>query len=270
MNNQFWDEVFGTRGIRIAAVAALSLLAVFLLVETIANAQNLGRLMTPPVATINVNGTGKSTAVPTIATITFTVMESAPTVEAAQTAATAKANAAIAALGKEGIEDKDIQASSYNVSPQYSYPRPCPVGSACPDYIVNGTQKVTGYEVNETITVKVRDTNKAGAVLQDLGTLGVQNIYGPEFTVDDDESVKDEARTKAIADARARAETLAKELGVHLGAVVNYSENGNYPYPMMAYGKGGGVMAEDAATPPQLPVGQNETTVNVSITYEIR
>lgn len=261
------SDFTNNQAVRIAVVGVLAILALFLLVLTVGAAQNLGRPSTPPTNVITVTGTGKATAVPNIADITFTVTETASTVAAAQSAATTKNDAALAAVAKLGVADKDVKTVSYNVSPHYVYPTPCTGGMMCPQY-VDGSPKVSGYDVSETIDVKVRDTAKAGDVLQALGTLGVQNISGPNFVVDNDQKVTDDARAAAIADAKARAQTLANQLGVHLAGIVSYSENGNYPMPMYAMGKATGVM--DAQIAPSLPTGQNETSINVSITYEIR
>ena len=117
--------------------------------------------------------------------------------------------------------------------------------------------------------MKVRDTEKTGEVLQMLGDADVQNISGPNFIVDDDETVKAEARAEAIAEAKAKAEALADELGVSLGRVTGFWENSGPYYPMYekTYGLGGDSMP---AAVPTLPVGENEYSVSVSITYEIR
>lgn len=263
-----WDELISNRTIRLVAVAALGMLALFLLVLTINGAQNLGRPDSPAMNLITVTGEGKASALPTVANITFTITESASTVAAAQTAATAKNDAAIAAVKNLGVDEKDIRTLWYNVSPRYQYPTPC-YGGTCPAY-TESAPKITGYDVSQSIDVKVRDTDKAGEVLQALGTLGVQNISGPNFVVDNDQAVMDEARAEAIADAKARAKLLAKELGVRLGDVVGYYENSGYPMPYYAgYGGGGGEI-DKMAQAPSLPPGQNETTMNVSITYEIR
>lgn len=259
----------GNQTVRIAVIGVLAILALFLLVLTINGAQNLGRPTSPLTNVITVSGSGKASAVPNIADITFGVTETASTVAEAQTAATAKNNSALDAVKKLGVADKDVKTVSYNVSPHYTYPSPCPPGALCPQY-AGGNPKVTGYDVSETIEVKVRDTAKAGEVLQALGSLGVQNIYGPNFIVDDSHAVTNEARGKAIADARAQAELLASQLGVHLGQIVNYSEGGNYPVPMYASMGKGGTMSADVAAPPSLPTGENETNVTVTITYEIR
>jgi len=249
--------------IQYAAVAAISMLALFLLVETIDGLRNLD-VPAPYVTSITVEGTGDAAAIPDTAQITFTVSEDADSVADAQKGATEKIDAALSSLEDSGIEEKDIKTLSYNVSPKYSYPQPCYTG-----YCPSQEQKIIGYTVSQTVTVKVRDTEKTGEVLQMLGDADVQNISGPNFIVDDDETVKAEARAEAIAEAKAKAEALADELGVSLGRVTGFWENSGPYYPMYekTYGLGGDSMP---AAVPTLPVGENEYSVSVSITYEIR
>ena len=261
--NQFISELSSNRTARLAAVAVLILLALFLLVSTWDKA--FGRDISDPYNTITVEGTGSSAMVPDTARITFTVMESASQVAAAQEAATTKTDAALEALEGMGIEERDIKTLSYNVSPKYEYPQPCYGGICQPS-----APRIVGYDVSQTIEVKVRETEKAGEVLAALGGLGVQNISGPEFVVDDETAVKNEARAEAVEEARAKAKELAKQLGVRLGKVVSFSET--MPgQPYYGYGKGGGMMDSAVAqSAPSLPVGENETEITVMITYEIR
>lgn len=257
--------ISASRGVRYAAVAALSLLALFLLVKTLATLNDMDSVNAGNVATITVSGTGKASSAPTIAQISFSVQENASTVSAAQDSATKRTNDALAALKKLGVADKDIQTTGYQVNPQYEQ-KPCAPGVYC----MPGTGKIVGYQVAQSVTVKVRDTSKTGDVLQALGTAGVQNVSGPNFTVDDDTAVTAEARGKAIADARAKAEVLAKQLGVHLGKVVNFSESGGV-YPMYGGGMTKSAVMDAAVAPaPTIPVGENETTSNVTIVYQIR
>lgn len=268
MNERFsFEELFSAKGVRIGIVAALATLALFLLVQTLIAAFTLARSGSPYANSITVEATGEASVIPDIAVISFSVVESADTVDVAQTAATKKMNAALAFVKEQGVEDKDVKTTGYNVYPKYEYPQPC-YGAVCP---ASTEPKIIGYEVSQSIEVKVRDTEKTGAMLQGLGGLEVQNISGPNFMVDDDLSVKDMARAEAIKNAKTKAETLAKSLGVRLGKVVSFSENsGYYPYPMYDsyYGMGG--MEKAASAPaPELPVGENETTVSVMITYEI-
>ncbi|MBY0294197.1 SIMPL domain-containing protein, partial [Patescibacteria group bacterium] len=119
---------------------------------------------------------------------------------------------------------------------------------------------------------KVRDTAKAGDLLAGVGGKGATEVSGLNFTFDNPDAVQDEARNEAIADAKEKAEVLAKQLGVSLVRVTAFNESGSgYPRPMMysamdSYGKAGAV----AQVAPEISVGQNQVTNDVSVTYEIR
>lgn len=266
--NESFPELFvkATKSVRFAATAALSMLAVFLLLLAINELGNLGRSENPYMNTITVEGTGKGTSIPNLAVISFSVTEEGASVAEAQDKATEKTNAALDGVKGLSIDEKDVKTVSYNVYPKYDYGAPCYNGY-CPER----SPKITGYQVSQTVEVKVRDTGKAGDVLQALGNLGVQNISGPNFTVDEEDAVKNVAREEAIKEAKAKAKALADELGVHLGKVVSFYENtGGYPTPMYeGYGKGV-ASADVAMVAPSLPTGEQETSVTVSITYEIR
>jgi len=263
--NDNWPQVLKetSKSVRYAATAALALLALFLFVKTVDAFGNIGRSESPYMNTITVEGDGTATATSSIARITFSVSETAATVGDAQAAATKKTDTALASLTKLSVDDKDVKTTSYNVSPQYQYTT-CYSG-ACP----NTPPKITGYTVSQTIEVKVRDIAKAGDVLQALGTAEVQNISGPDFSTEDDTAVKAEARANAVADAKTKAQALAKELGVHLGKVISYYEN-TAPYYGDYAGKGGMAMESAVAPAPTLPAGQNDTNVTINVTYEIR
>jgi len=255
---------------RWAAAAALSMLALFLLVKTFDAISLFGQGQNPQVNVITVSGEGKSSATPDIAKISFTVQQTAADVKTAQDAATKQANDAIAAMKELGVADKDVTTSGYNVSPQYgNTAQPCGPGVMCAQ-MVQVSNKITGYQVSESVEVTVRDVSKAGDVVAKLGTLGVQNISGPNFTFDDNNGVLNDARAKAIKNAHDKAEQLAKELGVSLKDVVSYSDQaGGYPYPM--YDKAmssAGVAAPEMA--PNLPVGEQQQTVTVQVTYRIK
>lgn len=264
--NTFLEELASNRAIRLAGVAVLALLALFLLVKTWDGA--FGRDINDSYNTITVEGTGRAAMVPDTARITFTVMESAANVADAQEAATAKTDSALAALEGMDIEERDVKTLSYTVSPKYQYQQPC-YGMVCPPAV--GSPKIVGYDVMQTIEVKVRDTAKAGDVLASLGSLGVQNVSGPEFVVDDETAVTAEARAEAIDEAKAKAKELAKQLGVRLGKIATFTEG--TPGNPFGYGKGGVMMDAAMAVPqsaPTLPTGENETEVSVMITYEIK
>jgi uncharacterized protein YggE len=267
MNNNLY-EFFDNRTIRISIVGVLAILALFLLAQTIALAANFGRSGVPATDTVTVQGDGQATLPPDVARVSFGVEHTAATVTEAQAATTKQANAAIDYVKEQGIAEKDIKTLYYNISPQYSYPNPCQQGAICPAY--TNAPKVIGYQVSETVQVTVRDLSAAGTLIGGLGKLGVQNLNGPAFALDDPTAGYTAARADAIEKAKAQAKRLADQLGVRLGKIVNFSESsGGYPYPMMAYGMGGGADSKTAPAP-SVPTGENTYSASVSITYELR
>ena len=237
---------------------------------------------------ITVNGTGEVFAVPDIAEIGFSVVAEKKLLPDAQKMSAEKINAIMAFLKEQGIDEKDIKTTNYSANPKYEWTNevtPMYSGSSgaaepgydgvqtsavYPDYYPQPrNQVVVGYEVRQTITVKVRDTEKVGALVVGIGEQGATDMYGPTFTIDDETALQREARQKAIDDAKDKAEQLAKDLGVKLVRIVSFSENGGGYYPMMFKGMEATV-SSDAAVAPEIPVGQNQISANVSITYEIR
>ena len=256
---------------RIEKLAALFLVAATIFVAFLAVQAAMDWWESSPTIgnVITVEGEGKATAIPDIATISFTVTGEGKNASAAQDEATKKINVAVALLKEKGIKDTDVKTTSYNVSPKYSYPQPC-YNAPC----VYDEQRVIGYTVTQSTEVKIRKTGEVGDVLTALGDAGISMLYGPNFTVEDPDAVMAAARKQAIGEARAKAEILAQDLGVSLGKVVNFYENsGGYPVPYysrdMAMGMGGAV-AMEAKVAPEVPVGENEIVSRVSITYEIR
>ena len=251
------------------AALALGMLALFLLVATVSElrAYNYIGAGIQPADTITVTGEGKVTAVPDTATFTFTADETASDVATAQSKATTAANTVINYLKQQGIADIDIQTTDYNVNPQYEYSAQiCVSNGYCPPT----KQTISGYEVSQTVSVKVTDITKAGTLLAGVGTRGVSDVSGLTFTVADQDALDAQARDKAIADAQSKAKELASALGVSLIRVTGFSENNNR---MLAptYATASGAVSKDmAAVAPEIPTGQNTTTSDVSVTYEIR
>lgn len=267
MNEEFFHFA---RPVRVAVITILSVGALFLAVEAIAAVKSWNdHKNTANIPNISVTGKGEAFAIPNIATFNYSVMEEGTTVKAAQDKATTKTNAALDYLKKSGVEEKDIKTIAYNVNPKYEYQtKACPVNSYCP----GGKQVQTGFEVSQSIEVKVRDTTKAGDILSGIGALSVQNVSGLQFTIDDETTIQSEARAKAIADAKSKADVLAHDLGVTLVRIASFQEStGGNNYPQFydsAMGKS--VSNQSAAVAPDVPTGQNKYTSNVSITYEIR
>lgn len=209
---------------------------------------------------ITVSGDGKAFAIPDIAQLNVGVQTGRQaTAAAAMTKLKTSMDAVIAAVKAQGIEDKDITTSSFWLNPVYDYN--------------NGRQIPQGFEAGQSLTVKVRDLDKTSDVLGAATAAGANQAGGVQFTVDHPDTVQAEARAEAIKKAQQKAQVLAKQLGVRLGKVLNFSEGygGGYPVPMYydkaAMGMGGGAPMDAQAV--QLPVGQQEVNVNVSITYEL-
>lgn len=244
-------------------------LGVFLSAQALASVMGLRYVGTgiTPGNTISVSGYGEAVAVPDIATFTFSVVSEKSTVAAAQADATTKANATTAYLKSAGIAERDIQTTDYMVSPMYDYVQQACSNGICP----GGRQVLRGYQVRQTTTVKVRDTAKAGELLGGVGEKGATEVSSLQFTFDDPNKIEDEARTEAIADAKAKADELAKQLGVRIVRVVSFSESGSGVPPMPYYARGGATaQALDAKSAPEISTGENKVISNVSITYEIR
>jgi uncharacterized protein YggE len=214
---------------------------------------------------ISVAGKGEVIVKPDIAMISFSVTEQNMDVSKAQDTVNKKMADIISTLKAQGVEDKDIKTTGYNINPKYEYPK---VSNYYP-YSQNGV--LVGYEVSQSVEVKMRDLTKAGAIVAKLGDLKVTNMSGLSFLVDKQDEVQKDARDLAIKQAREEAKRLAGALGVSLGDVVGFSENGNYPIYPMAYDKAvmssgiGGGSAEAV-----LPAGETKITSNVNIVYEIR
>jgi len=255
---------------RLVKVAALLMIlaSAYFAVKTIAEIKGLRFIggTAPATNTISFDGKGEVSAAPDIATISFTIRENATALKDAQSKVTAKEKAALDFLAKSGIDKKDIKTENYSSYPKYDYGMPCYYSTRpCPPQ----EPKIVGYEVSEYITVTVHDLTKTGDIATGIGAVGVSEMNGPNFAIDKEDKLKEQARKLAIDDAKAKAQSLSHDLGVHLVRIVNFSESGNYPImyaekAMMAADGGG------TAPAPELPTGENKITSNVTITYEIR
>lgn len=215
---------------------------------------------------ITVVGKGEINGKPDIATISFTITKEGKTVAEAQTAVAEIEGKALVALRTAGVEDKDIKTESSSFNPKYDNTPIYCVAYPC----VQKAPKIIGYEAYETISVKVRKLDTTGTIIEELGKTGVNNLYGPNFAIDDEEGLKAEARKKAIEDARAKAKVLAKDLGVRLGRITSFSENAD-GYPVY-YAKAGATLdsVSESGSRAELPAGENTISSSVSITYSIR
>lgn len=205
--------------------------------------------------TVSFSGQGKVTAKPDVALIDLAIMTENSSSKAAQDENSRKSKAVVDFLKRQGIDEKDIKTSGYNIYPQYDY--------------TNGRSSLRAYQVNQSMQVKVRDLDKVNAVLDGVVTAGANQINQFQLTIDDPVKLQEEARKQAIDDAKDKAERLQDQLGISLGRIINFSESENGAIPpiylkdTMGRGMGGG-------GGPEIPTGENEIIVNVSITYQVR
>lgn len=251
------------KGLFIAGTVTLATIALFAVVMSVSEWKTMKR-GGAQAGSISVSGEGEVSVVPDIATVTFSVNESAKTVKEAQTLAEAKVSAALKALDSLSIDKKDVKTVSYSVQPKYEYQQIYCITVPCPQ----GKQNLVGYEVYETIAVKIRAVEKAGDALSLLGKVEITNMSGPDFSIDDRDKVEAEAKEKAIAAAREKAEKTADALGVSLGQVIQFSENGNGYYPMM-YAKEAVSSMSGADRGVSVPTGENTIKSNVTVVYSI-
>lgn len=217
---------------------------------------------------ITLAGEGKVSAKPDVAKISAAIVTQKEFLKEAQDENSKKSNILIGYVKSEGVDEKDIKTSGYNIYPQYSYPRPCPDYSLCP--LSERQPKIVGYQVRNSVEITIRDIAKAGDILAGVVGAGANEVSGITFTIDQPDALKARARGKAVEDARAKADALAKVLGKRVSDIVNFSESGGSPPPIFfakeaALGAGGGAVPSPSVEP-----GENEIVVDVSITYEFK
>jgi uncharacterized protein YggE len=212
------------------------LAAAALAAPTVARAQATAVVQPLAGTRLDVSANGEVTRVPDIAVISTGVVTRAASATDAIQQNAARMERVRAALRKAGIEDKDIQTSSISLNPDYVY-------------VERQPPKLTGYQASNQVSVRFRDIRKTGEILDALVAEGANQINGPSLTIDKPDQALDEARMKAIANGRARAELYARALGMRVVRLLSVSESGGYavPPPMPMYARVE-AMAQDAKT----------------------
>ena len=204
---------------------------------------------------LDVNATGEVTRVPDIALISAGVVTRATTAGAALSQAAARMARVRSALKAAGIEDRDIQTSNISLNPEYRYDN-------------NQPPRLTGYSASNTVNVRFRDIANAGKVIDALVAEGANQINGPTLTIDKPEAALDEARAKAVAAGRGRAELYARSMGLRVARIVAVSESGGSypvppPMPVMA-------QARAEAADSKIDPGEQKLQVNLAMTFELQ
>ena len=211
----------------------------------------------PPITgtRLDVSATGETSRVPDVAIISAGVVTRAQTASAALSENSARMDRVVAALKRAGVADRDIQTSSINLNPEYRYAE-------------NQPPQLVAYSASNTVNIHFRDIRNAGRILDALVAQGANQINGPSLTIDEPEAALDEARTRAIANGRARAELYARALGKRVSRVISVSESGGSypvppPMPMMER-----AMAAGADT--KIAPGEQKLQVTVAMVFELQ
>jgi uncharacterized protein YggE len=233
-------------------VAALTLSAAALPSPAAAQQSNINQTIAG--TRLDINASGEVTRVPDIAVISAGVVSRAPTASGALQDAATRMSRVVAALKSAGVEDRDIQTSNVSLNPEYRYEN-------------NQPPQLVGYTASNNVSVHFRDIRSSGKILDALVAQGANQINGPTLTIDKPEAALDEARTKAIAAGRARAELYAHSLGLRVVRVVAVNESERYPLPppmpMVMQAR-----AEKADT--NIEPGEQKLQVNLTMIFELQ
>jgi uncharacterized protein YggE len=206
--------------------------------------------------TVTVTGTGTVVVSPDIADVRLGVVVTKPTVKAARETAAEAMTRVIAALKKLGIADKDMQTTTVSLQPAYDY-----AAQANPP-------RITGYTLANGVAVTVRNLDQTGDVIDDSLAAGATSLDGVTFRVDDPAKAQQQARSDAMNQAKANADTLAKAAGVSITGVASISEaSAPVPFPVY-YGGGAAAPAADSVKTPVQP-GTTDVTITVTVAFLI-
>jgi uncharacterized protein YggE len=208
--------------------------------------------------TVTVQGRGEAQAAPDQMLLDVGVVTTAATAREAQEENARRADQVIKGFVAQGIDKKDIQTVNYSVQPQYDY-RPEKEGKP---------PRITGYRVVNTLRVRVRNLAQAGPIIDRAVGDGANQVQSIQFVLSDTSAVQSEALTRAVADARRKAEVLARALGRPLGEVLSVSEGGGgYPEPIYFRAADAALGAGEAATP--VEPGQLTFSASVQVVFAL-
>jgi len=209
--------------------------------------------MVPAAGTVlDVNAEGRTTRVPDVATIRAGVVSQATTAAAALSDNAQRMARVLAALKKAGVAPRDIATASVGLSPQYRYAD-------------NQPPVITGYQANNTVSIRFRDVAASGAILDALVAQGANQIDGPNLSIDQPDAALDEARADAIKRARTRAELYARAAGLRVTRIISIAETGeNAGNPSPPVFMARAAMAKDST---QVAAGEKDVTVSVSVRF---
>jgi uncharacterized protein YggE len=210
----------------------------------------------PQIRTMTIGGLGEVRARPDMATIVVGVVQQGGTAGEALLANSQAMNQILASLRSMKIDETDIQTSNFQIVPRYDYGQNN-----------QGPPKITGYEVSNQVAVTVRELPKLGGLLDDIVRVGSNQISSISFSFANPEQYEDEARVRAVADARHKAGVYAAASGIQLGAIQTISESTAIGPPVPVYAK---QMRAETATPVPIAAGESVIQSQVTIVWEIK
>lgn len=207
--------------------------------------------------TIHVTGSGSVTGEPDIATLDIGVSVERETVAEAREEAASAMTALINSLQANDVAEKDIKTENFSIYPQY-------------DYTDDG-RVLRGYRINNTVQAKVRDLTTLSDVIDDAAGAGGDSIVinSIQFMIDDTTPLQTEARSLAVKDAEAKAQTLAKASGVRLGEPLTITESTYFEGPPIPFATAEVAFDDAARTATPIAPGELTVTVTVTVVYEI-
>jgi uncharacterized protein YggE len=205
---------------------------------------------------LSVSAEGRVESAPDMATISLGVTTEGATAQAALQANAQRMNALTQSLRRAGIAERDIQTSNVSVNPQYAY-------------VENRPPRITGYQANNQVSVRVRNLDRLGSVIDNAVAAGGNTVHGVSFSHADPDAQLDAARREAAQNARRRADLYAQAFNMRVHRIIAISESGGYPPPMPVPVYARMEAMADAAPTPVAP-GEISTSVNVNVTFELR
>ena len=211
--------------------------------------------------TISVSGQGKAYVKPSLMLINLSVQTEKKTVALTMQENTQKMNDIIQAMVGLGVLRSDLQTINFRLSPRYEW-RDQKI------FPPSGKKMLVGYEITQTLRVKVRNLNRIGDIISAATKAGANQVGNLQMTLANPDKVKEDVRLQAIQQAKAKAQDLTRALGVHLGKIINVQFNGDYskPIPMNSRALSS---AEGDQVVPDIQAGQNLIQSTVKITYQI-
>lgn len=232
--------------------------------------------------TITVSGKSELYSKPDLAKMSFSVVNEAKTVAEAVKNNAEKMNEIIATVKKLGVEEKDLKTTGFSIAPHYNYIKgvindemplrsnamsPIEPQKAIQSSIIEEKRVLTGYDVTQTLEVKIRAFEKISDIIDGATNSGANQVGDLQFSIDEPEKLQNQAKDEAINDAKIKAKELSNKLGVKLVKIVNFYEN-NYGVSY-DYATKDSAMGISAAPSPRVEPGQSKIEANVNIVYEI-